>query len=120
MTATPRMLEQVFVAAGAQGDTVRKCIAFFLSYAKANGVQMSPHLKAPRTRTTGRRKRGTTESTTAVDAAATNGNGSHDLTWQQMMLTKFPPFDPEWTDDVKAKWFDGFQRLMKMGEEGAL
>ncbi len=66
LTSTPRMLEQAFVSAGAQGDTVRKCVAFFLSYAKANALPMSPHLKAPRARATGRRKRGTNGTGTGI------------------------------------------------------
>ena len=33
--------------------------------------------------------------------------------WAEMLLAKFPEFDPAWTDDVKAKWFDAFDRLMK-------
>jgi hypothetical protein len=32
------------------------------------------------------------------------------------LLDKFPAFDPAWTDDLKAKWFDGYQRLLAMGE----
>ena len=33
------------------------------------------------------------------------------------LLDKFPAFDPAWTDDLKAKWFDGYQRLLTMGEK---
>jgi len=33
--------------------------------------------------------------------------------WAEMLLAKFPQFDPAWTDDVKLKWFDAFDRLMK-------
>jgi hypothetical protein len=33
--------------------------------------------------------------------------------WADLLLAKFPEFDPSWTDDVKLKWFDAFDRLMK-------
>jgi hypothetical protein len=33
--------------------------------------------------------------------------------WADKLLSKFPEFDPGWTDDVKLKWFDAFDRLMK-------
>lgn len=33
--------------------------------------------------------------------------------WAELLLAKFPEFDPAWTDDVKLKWFDAFDRLMK-------
>jgi hypothetical protein len=29
------------------------------------------------------------------------------------LLGKFPSFDPGWPDDIKKKWFEGFDRLMK-------
>lgn len=28
------------------------------------------------------------------------------------LVSKFPEFDPTWPEEVKAKWFDGFERLM--------
>ena len=28
------------------------------------------------------------------------------------LVAKFPEFDPTWPEEVKAKWFDGFERLM--------
>ncbi len=31
----------------------------------------------------------------------------------EMLLSKFPEFDPTWPDEVKLKWFDAFDRLMK-------
>jgi hypothetical protein len=29
------------------------------------------------------------------------------------LLAKFPDFDPAWPDDIKAKWFSGFDTFMK-------
>src|ERR1700738_856983 len=39
------------------------------------------------------------------------GGGNNDVSTEFMsqLLAKFPPFDPTWTDDLKAKWFEGFQ-----------
>lgn len=31
----------------------------------------------------------------------------------EILLAKFPQFDPAWSDEVKLKWFDAFDRLMK-------
>lgn len=33
-------------------------------------------------------------------------------TWEDKLLQKFPVFDPKWPDDLKTKWFEGFERLM--------
>jgi hypothetical protein len=35
------------------------------------------------------------------------------LTREQMLLDKFPTFDPAWSPEVQAKWFDAFDRLMQ-------
>jgi hypothetical protein len=38
--------------------------------------------------------------------------------WPQLLLSKFPTFDPAWPDDVKSKWFNAFDKLMKTKPEG--
>jgi hypothetical protein len=43
------------------------------------------------------------------------------LGWAEILMSKFPTFDPSWPDDVKAKWFDAFKQMMdtmKEREEG--
>jgi hypothetical protein len=30
---------------------------------------------------------------------------------QQQLIGKYPDFDPAWPDNVKAAWFESFQRL---------
>jgi hypothetical protein len=32
-----------------------------------------------------------------------------------MVLAKFPTFDPTWSDEVKLKWFEAFDTLLKKG-----
>jgi hypothetical protein len=36
---------------------------------------------------------------------------------REMLLAKFPEFDPNWPDPLKTKWFEGFERLMKAAED---
>jgi predicted transcriptional regulator len=38
------------------------------------------------------------------------------VVWARLLLEKFPDFDPSWSEDVQTKWFEAFDRLMKMGE----
>jgi hypothetical protein len=33
--------------------------------------------------------------------------------WKEMLLNKFPTFDPSWNDEVKLKWFAAFDELIK-------
>jgi len=121
--ATTGQLEEAFRKAGASGETIRKCVAFFLAAAKAAGIPVSPHIKTS----------GITRSPSNRSKKAVAAIGTSDLppqpdgflastvpplaSWSQMLLAKFPSFDPAWPDDVKAKWFESFERLMKAGEE---
>jgi hypothetical protein len=118
--ATPRMVEEQFAEQGASGGTLDKCMLFFLAAAKEAEIEVSPHLKnqrgarSPRTRAISRTPRIPVGYDDSAGAANAVENG--DLTWSQMLLSKFPSFDPAWPDEVKAKWFDGFHRLMRMKE----
>jgi hypothetical protein len=35
------------------------------------------------------------------------------MSWDKMLLAKFPTFDPTWTDEVKLKWFEAFDKLLE-------
>jgi Family of unknown function (DUF5343) len=118
--ATPRMLEEQFAAMGASGGTLSKCMNFFLAAAKEAGIETSPHLKSQRGPRQGRiRQRGTRIAEPGIDGQTTVllAEGEADVSWAQMLLSKFPSFDPSWPDEVKVKWFDGFHRLMRQGPE---
>jgi hypothetical protein len=121
MGATPRMMEEQFARAGASGGTIDKCINFFLAAAKDAELTLSPHLKTGRGNRTPRpRQRSRSTDLPVNDEAqgSVSANEGGDLTWSQMLLSKFPSFDPSWPDEVKVKWFEGFHRLMRQGPEG--
>ncbi len=121
---TPAKLESAFFDTGASGDTVRKSIAFMLAFAKDAGVELSPHLlkRGAMSRRTPRRAPAKEGLRSADDAAgkaeeqrsgvvdSVHGPPSRD--WAEQLLDKFPTFDPAWNDDLKEKWFAGFERLM--------
>jgi hypothetical protein len=96
-SATPRMLEEQFGAMGASGGTLSKCMNFFLAAARDAGIETSPHLKPQRGPRQGRtRQRGPripnngSEDTPVV----ANGGEGGEMSWAQMLLSKFPSFDP--------------------------
>jgi hypothetical protein len=120
--ATSKQLEEQFSATGAGGATIGKCMAFFLAAAKAADIKLSPHVKPFKsvTRTTRARRN-------YSNGAQSPANGEFipavsqpeaTVTWEQMLLSKFPSFDPTWPDDVKTKWFAAFDQLMKQGSKG--
>jgi hypothetical protein len=101
----------------AEGDTARKCMTFFLQAAREAGIALSPFLLAgskPRASGGPRRKPKAQKRADAAEDAPEDddedearGDG---ITAQ--LLAKFPEFDPKWPDDIKEKWFAGFQEFM--------
>jgi hypothetical protein len=39
----------------------------------------------------------------------------HQISWKELLLSKFPSFDPTWPNDVQLKWFEAFDELLKRG-----
>jgi hypothetical protein len=56
--ATQKMLDDQFKEAGATGETVRKCVSFYLSLAQRAGMEISPHLRFARTGPSAPRRKG--------------------------------------------------------------
>jgi hypothetical protein len=115
---TPAKLESAFVQTGATGETVRKCIAFMIAMARDAEVELSPHLlkrgAMPRRPRQARTRNGASASAPPLverDSQVLDQNASAS-DWMDQLLGKFPTFDPSWPDEVKVKWFEGFERLM--------
>lgn len=120
-TATPTMFADSFKASGAKGeDALRKCRTFFTHAAKQAGVEFGTRLATgtvPRSSNGPRRKPRAGKSKDGggavenkVDPNASPGGQDGILS---QLLGKFPDFDPTWPDEIKAKWFAGFDQFMK-------
>lgn len=111
---TLQELQDYFAQAGVTGDTLRKSIAFFMKASKDAGLTLSPHIK----KTPGR-PRGTTKEKRKInlepsfDPNNPTGSQNQNISLEQLLLSKFPSFDPAWPDEVKTKWFEGFNKLME-------
>jgi hypothetical protein len=123
--ATQRQLDERFAQAGATGDTLRKCVAFFLNTAKGAGIKMSPHFKKVRGPRTGaaksRRKEAPIPKTQISPPEELSPPHKEQPSpqfegdsWENLLLAKFPTFDPAWPDEVKSKWFDDFKELIAL------
>jgi hypothetical protein len=121
-TATPRQLEEAFLGVGPTGDTVRRCVTFFVAFAKDAALPLSPHiLRTTRAARAPRRRRGNGSQSQAGLAAGMderldeqNPPPSSSGVWAKLLADKFPTLDPSWPDDVKSKWFEAFENLMEM------
>jgi len=116
--ATYAQLEEIFYNTYQMtGDVSRKCIKFFVSMENDAGVSLSPFItkrsRAKRT-SNGRRKNLARTNRNALIPSKTNIIPPHN-NWHEMVLAKFPTFDPAWSDEVKLKWFEAFDLLIKKG-----
>ncbi len=120
-TATYAQLEEAFHHAfQLTGDVSRKCIKFYVAIAIDSGCQLSSfitkRIRSPRSgigiKGVTRRKGIRTEHGLKIPH---DGEIIPDsTTWDKMLLTKFPAFDPGWNDDVKLNWFKAFDVLLRM------
>ncbi len=117
---TYAQLEELFHSQFELGaDVARKCIKFFLELAGDAGIHLSPFItkkmKASRPGT------GTKSSKKSAVRMARNAIIPNEVpevpqvvSWEQMVLNKFPSFDPQWPTEVKLQWFESFKELLKM------
>lgn len=119
--ATTEELSEIFSRDGVSSkDTIRKCITFFSMGAKDAGIKLSAHIRPyAGHRQVGRRPRGVLESQTqdgnvpAISSVQINSSSE----WQ-LLLAKFPDFDPTWPDDIRKNWLEGFAELSKILTNG--
>jgi hypothetical protein len=121
-SATYSQLEEVFHNTFQLTDDVsRKCVKFFIAMAADAGMALSPFI-TKRTRSSH-----TAAGTKAVSKKAGNRTNRNAVvpqatdeipnfsSWNGLLLSKFPNFDPSWSDDLKLKWFAAFDELLKKG-----
>lgn len=114
-TATSKQVEQAFRDQGINGSTITKSVSFFLSAAEAAGIKTSPHVKAPKPpRPTGATKvrRKVAPENSPPPPAMQEQQNNHSPA--RLLLSKFPDFDPSWSEDLQKKWFASFETLQKL------
>lgn len=115
-TATSKQVEQAFKDQGITGSTVTKGVSFFLAAADAAGMKTSPHIKAPkppRGNSTNKPRRKPAPDTPPQPAAA-SASASPSNSAATLLLSKFPDFNPAWSEDLQQKWFASFETLQKL------
>ena len=125
--ATPKELDEKFVAEGASGDTVRKGVAFFISAAREAGISLSPYISnrakpGPKPGSTRRTlgKRGGTKRKTSkeIEPPLTQplaGAEGRLTEFQQALLATIPKWDPEWSPEAKKSYFDFLREIHQEG-----
>lgn len=124
--ATYAQLEEVFHDNfQLTADVGRKCIKFFISLATNAGATLSPFVTrrvrlAHASSGTGGSKSVLKKTGQRVNRNALVPQNSGGFpaeaqlsSPQAALLAKFPAFDPNWSDEVKVKWFAAFDELLK-------
>lgn len=76
---TGSQLEAKFREYGPTGSTVSKCMAFFIVAARDAGVQLGPHIKAPKTQSNGNTKKRVKKPAQAADNSGDEGDDGGDV-----------------------------------------
>ncbi len=117
-TATYAQLEEVFHNTFELTDSVsRKCVKFFVALASDAQIPLSPFItkrvRLPQTRTgtksAVKRRRGRMNRNMIIPQALEEIPS--EMSWDKMLLAKFPAFDPSWPDEVKLGWLEAFDGL---------
>ena len=122
-SATLGQLRDAFKSAYAvDGDVLQKAVRFFVHGVTDAGKTLSPYITngtrgigraAARPRGRARRGRSATPITEAVQSSKTDGRPP---TVAELLLAKFPDFDPQWSEETKQKWFDSLRNLKQLLE----
>ena len=109
-------------------DVGRKCIKFYIGLALDGAITLSPFVtrKSKAIRTSGPARKpkripsrnGDSVGELAADPPPTNEQLAFPPSppvqpLGQMLMSKFPDFDPLWTDEVKLRWFQAFDELIQ-------
>lgn len=121
-TVTYAQLEEVFqnTFGPSTSDVSRKCIKFFVALASDAEIPLSPFIikrfrptrNSTGTKTTSKRRTRTNrDSIISQRLEQVARRGALD----QMLVAKFPSFEPTWPNEVKLEWFKAFSELLKLG-----
>lgn len=120
LAATEAQLNEKFRERGLSGDTIRKGVSFFTLLCNASGIAISPHLKGKRGPSSGtgivrrpyKKRKNTSDFEDASNHDRPQPPAAAPKTFQEILLAKFPDFDPKWDADTQKKWFENFERFM--------
>ncbi|MDD5126738.1 MAG: DUF5343 domain-containing protein [Dehalococcoidales bacterium] len=119
-TATYAQLQEVFRDRfQPTGDVARKCIKFFVALTTDAGVPLSPHIvKRFRSSDNGtgtklNAKKSGTKSLRNIQVPQPTVIVPQRNGWSEALLSKFPSFDPAWSEELQLSWFKAFDELLR-------
>lgn len=120
--ATYAQLEDVFNELyQVDRDVARKCIKFFIELAGDSEIPLSPFItkKSKNSKNTSGTekipKKNGTRTNQGIAIPLRAQTFPQKTSWKELLLSKFPSFDPSWPNEVQIKWFEAFDELLKRG-----
>ena len=110
--STKAQITEAFKSYGAREGVLRKCENFFVQAAQDAGIELSQYILARR-----HTKRASTSARSRQTSAASSparpfSDGPKEAkSLAEMVLEKYPDFDPTWDAQVQAKWLEGIGKL---------
>ena len=126
--ATRAQFREAFRNFGAKEGVLAKCEAFFIQAAQDAGLELSSYVLAgrhvSRRASSGSSRsrqqsaeRSSSQPASVVVAAPAQATG---VSIAEMVLKKYPDFNPNWDVTTQQKWFDGMTKLMEsLGQSGS-
>jgi len=116
-TISQGQLEEAFRAMNVSGSTLVRAVRFFVKACQECGIpiskRVSEKVRGAASSIPRKRKASNGGKREEEDSHRDPGLGNQAKAIEDKLLDKFPPFDPSWSDELKTKWFEGFERLMK-------
>ncbi|HEX3897401.1 MAG TPA: hypothetical protein VHW73_14475, partial [Rudaea sp.] len=121
---TSANLDDAFRSRGSvDGQMLDKAVRFYLAALREIGITFSPHFGTRKVRKVARKAKTATQTEDAKknnDKPDEQDKNKHDHVrvnhWHELLLQKFPNFDPSWDAEVQKKWLENFDALMKRGD----
>ena len=122
--ATRAQFREAFRSFGAKEGVLAKCEAFFIQAAQDAGLELSSYVLAGRHVSrrspsgSGRQRHQPAERPAPQPATVVPAQ-SAGVSIAEMVLRKYPDFDPAWDAGTQQKWFDGMTKLVESLGQGS-
>jgi hypothetical protein len=127
MSASPKMLEDRFRENGASGETVRRCIVFFLQAAKDAEIDIGSRITAripsvdrktnTRPRAKPKAKQPPKQNGQTDPQREKGGTGGTSKTFIEAAMEKIPTFDPTWPIETQENYWKYVERVFGLAEK---
>lgn len=109
--ASAQEFREKFKEFTAKDDVVNKCQAFFRQAAEDAGVELSPYIMERAKITVQPRKRRKSRRGGAGVPPEQKGGVMTTRSIEEMVLQKYPEFDPQWSQEAQEAWMTGIMKL---------